>query len=60
MTDQPDAAASAAKAGAIWVGVGIGHTQVSWAELASILAAIYSAMLIVDWIWRKYKSWKRK
>jgi hypothetical protein len=50
---KPAVAASAAKAGAVWVGVGFGHTQFSWADLAAILAAMYSAILIGEWLWKR-------
>lgn len=50
----PEATASAAtKVAAVWTGVGIGQTAWSWADLAAILAAIYSAILIGEWIWRR-------
>ena len=59
MIDEPNTAASAAKAGAVWAGVAVGHSTLSWAELASILASVYSMLLIVDWLWKKAKLWKR-
>ena len=50
----PEATASAAtKVAAVWTGVGIGQTAWSWADLAAILAAIYSAILIGEWVWRR-------
>ena len=50
----PEATASAAtKVVAVWTGVGIGQTAWTWADLAAILAAIYSAILIGEWIWRR-------
>ena len=50
----PEATASAAtKVVAVWTGVGIGQTAWTWADLAAILAAIYSAILIGEWVWRR-------
>ena len=58
MVEHSDVAASAAKVTAVWTGVAIGHTQFSFADLAAILAAVYSALLIIDWFWRKFKRWQ--
>lgn len=33
----------------VWVAVGI----TSWADLAAFLAALYSFMLICEWLWKK-------
>lgn len=50
----PEATASAAaKVAAVWTGVGIGQTAWTWADLAAILAAIYSAILISEWVWKR-------
>lgn len=48
----PSAASSAAKAGVAWVGVMFGKAGIStWSDLAAVLAALYSALLIAGWVW---------
>ncbi len=54
--EHSEAAASAAKVSAVWTGVVIGNTTLSFADVAAILAAVYSALLIVDWFWKKWKA----
>lgn len=39
-----------AKAVTLWAAVGI----TSWADFASLLAALYSLILIGEWIWKKW------
>lgn len=39
----------AAKAGAAWAAVGI----TNWSDFAAFLAAVYSAILICEWIWKR-------
>lgn len=56
--------APAVKAVSAWVAVGF----TSWADVAAFLAAVYSFILILEWIWKKFgrpfaesKGWvKRK
>ena len=43
-------AAPVAKAATAWAVVGI----TSWAEFASFLAAVYSAILISEWCWKRF------
>lgn len=33
-----------------WAAVGI----TSWADVASILAALYTLVLLLDWVWKKF------
>lgn len=42
-------AAPFAKVATAWAIVGI----TSWAEFASFLAAVYSALLIAEWLWKR-------
>lgn len=47
---QPDTiAAPFAKVATAWAVVGI----TSWAEFASFLACVYSAILIFEWLWKR-------
>ncbi len=48
---QPDLiAAPVAKAATAWAVVGI----TSWAEFASFLAAIYTLILLGEWVWKRF------
>jgi len=49
MQGRTEVAAPAAKIFTAWAAVGI----TSWAEIASFLAAIYSALLIAEWTWKR-------
>jgi hypothetical protein len=49
------------KAGAAWGGVGISKLLEavgigSWGDLAAMLAALYSLLLICEWGWKKWKA----
>lgn len=50
MNERHEIAAPVAKAATAWAAVGI----TSWAEFASFLAAIYSAILIFEWCWKRF------
>lgn len=55
----PAASASAAKAGAVWLGVAIGKLGIhTWSDVAAIMAAVYSGLLIVGWVWRAWVRWR--
>jgi hypothetical protein len=50
------------KLGTVWAAVGI----TSWADFAAVLAAIYSGLLICEFVWKKvirpfalWKGWLR-
>jgi len=47
--DQKEGAVAAAKLLSVWAAVGI----TSWADFAAFLAALYSLMLIGEWLWKK-------
>ncbi|SNR73879.1 hypothetical protein SAMN05192560_0788 [Methylobacillus rhizosphaerae] len=36
----------------VWAAVGI----TSWADFAAFLAAVYSLILICEWVWKKVQS----
>lgn len=49
------------KGGAAWGTVGLSKYLDAigindWSDLAAMLAAIYSVILIVDWIWKRFKK----
>ena len=39
-----------AKVATVWAALAI----TSWADLAAALAALYSAILILEWVWKKF------
>jgi hypothetical protein len=46
------------KACIAWIGVLFGKAGIhTWSDLAAVLAAIYTSILISDWL---YKKWKRR
>lgn len=47
--EQREGIVAGAKLGSVWAAVGI----TSWAEFAAALAAIYSALLISEFLWKK-------
>ena len=47
--DHTQAVVDLAKVGSVWAAVGI----TSWADAASAIAFLYTAMLAGDWIWKK-------
>ncbi len=55
----PTAAAGAAKAGIAWGGVLFAKAGVhTWSDVAAVLAAVYTALLIVGWLWRAFVRWR--
>lgn len=47
--EQRDASITGLKVTSAWAGVAI----TSWSDLAAFLAALYSFLLICDWLWKK-------
>ena len=46
------------KAGSAWVAVWLAKIGITgWGDVAAMLAALYSLILICEWL---YKRWKRK
>lgn len=50
MQENAEIAAPAAKVASAWALVGV----TSWADMAAFLAAIYSAILISEWCWKRF------
>lgn len=52
--DTGEAGVSVFKVATVWAAVGV----TSWAEFASMLAAIYTLILIGEWCWKKFiRKW---
>lgn len=47
--EQREGLVAGAKLGSVWAAVGI----TSWADFAAFLAALYSALLIGEFLWKK-------
>lgn len=45
--------AAIVKVSVLWTGVAVGGTTLSWAEIAAILASVYSLILIGEWLWKR-------
>jgi hypothetical protein len=55
----PDSAAPVAKAGIAWFGVAFAKAGITtWSDVAAVLAAVYSALLIAGWLWRAFVRWR--
>ena len=60
-----DGQLGAAKAGAAWSATGIAWWLESigvnsWGDVAAMLAALYSFLLICEWIWKRIKRKKER
>lgn len=56
-----DARIKVAHAGVAWSGVGVAKFLetigiTSWGEAAAMAAFIYSCLLIIDWVWKKWRK----
>lgn len=47
--EQREAVIAGAKLGTVWAAVGI----TSWADAAAFLAALYSLLLVLEFLWKK-------
>lgn len=47
--EQKEGVIAVFKLTSVWAAVGI----TSWADFAAFLAAVYSALLILEWLWKK-------
>ena len=47
--EQKEAVVSSVKVGGVWATIGVS----SWADVASMFAAILSLLFILEWIWKK-------
>jgi hypothetical protein len=59
--DPTPAAASAAKAGIAWGTIGIGRVLDllgihSWADYSYMVAGVLSTLMVLDWVWKKWKA----
>jgi hypothetical protein len=53
------------KAATAWCGVGISKALdavgiTSWGDFAAMLASIYTAVLLADWAWKKWRGRKKR
>jgi hypothetical protein len=49
--DQSQISSPVTKVAIAWGGVGVSFT-ISWGDVPAILASIYSALMIGEWIWK--------
>ena len=59
MTEHTDTKAMALKAGVAWGGTGLSYYLESigikdWGDAAAFLAAIYSLLLICEWVYKRF------
>lgn len=58
-TVEPSASSGVAKAGLAWGGVALGKAGITtWSDVAAVLASLYTALLIVAWVWRAVRRWR--
>jgi hypothetical protein len=49
------------KAGVAWFGVWLGKMGINtWSDVAALLAAVYSALLIAGWFHRRWARWRNE
>ncbi|MGK3946827.1 hypothetical protein ABK046_51740, partial [Streptomyces caeruleatus] len=47
------------KAGSAWIVVAFSKLGITnWSDLAAVLASIYTTLLIIDWLWKKFSVWR--
>ena len=50
---------SAVHAGVAWGGVAFAKAGIhTWSDVAAVLTAVYTALLIVGWLWRVFVRWR--
>jgi hypothetical protein len=49
MNEHSDIAAPMLKVATVWAAIGI----TSWSDMAAFLAAVYSLLLLIEWLWKK-------
>lgn len=55
----PTAMSNAGKAATAWLGVGLSKAGINtWSDVAAVLASIYTALLILGWLWRAWVRWR--
>lgn len=60
LVPDPEVKAQLMKAGFAWSGVGLSKVLEavgisSWGDAAAALAAVYSAILIAEWFWKRFR-----
>lgn len=58
--ENKDAALGAAKAGIVWAGAAAGFSELTWSEIAAMLASAYSVLLIIGWFWDRFVRRRRE
>lgn len=58
-TENKEAAVGAVKAGVVWAGTAAGFSGLTWSEIAAMLAAFYSLLLIIGWFWDRFARRRR-
>lgn len=59
LANEPSAASGAVKAGIAWGGVLFSKAGIhTWSDVAAVMAAVYTALLIVAWVWRAIRRWR--
>lgn len=54
MSMDPETKASLAKGGSAWVAVFLADLGInSWGDVAAMMAALYSLVLICEWVWKR-------
>ena len=55
----PGAASGVVKAGIAWGGVLFSKAGIhTWSDVAAVMASVYTALLIVAWVWRAVRRWR--
>jgi len=53
---EPDTKAGMTKAGIAWAGVWLAKLGITtWSDVAAFLAALYSLILICEWLWKRLR-----
>lgn len=47
------------KAGLAWIGVALAKLGIhTWSDIAAVMAAVYTGLLIIEWFWKRKKGRK--
>jgi hypothetical protein len=60
-----DGQVNASKAGSVWALTGVAWWLESigiqnWGDVAAMLAALYSLLLIIQWFWKLATNWRKR
>ena len=50
----PNVEAPVVKVGSAWAAVLAGYGITTWGDVAALLAALYTALLMGEWVWKKW------